>query len=63
MELAGPATGAPASALAAEVQATVLRNGLIIELGGRDDRVIRLFPALNVTAEAVVVGVFTIRSL
>lgn len=53
MELTDPATGAPASALASEVQAAALRNGLIIELGGRDDCVIRLLPALNVTAEAV----------
>jgi diaminobutyrate-2-oxoglutarate transaminase len=30
-----------------------LRNGLIVELGGRDDCVVRMLPPLNVTAEVV----------
>jgi diaminobutyrate-2-oxoglutarate transaminase len=49
IELAGPA----ASERAAQVQATVLRKGLIVELGGRADRVVRLLPPLNVSAEVV----------
>src|SRR5262249_32877567 len=53
IELADPETRAPASALARDVQRAALRNGLIIELGGRDDCVVRLLPALNVTAEVV----------
>lgn len=53
VELADPVSGAPASALAADVQAAALRNGLIIEVGGRGDCVIRMLPALNITAEAV----------
>ena len=30
-----------------------LRRGLILELGGRDDGVVRLLPPLNVTAEVI----------
>ncbi|GAA0416646.1 diaminobutyrate--2-oxoglutarate transaminase family protein [Streptomyces luteireticuli] len=53
VELADPATGRPDSALAAAVQTEALRHGLILELGGRDDCVVRLLPPLNVTAEVV----------
>ncbi|MEV5509700.1 aspartate aminotransferase family protein [Streptomyces orinoci] len=53
VELADPDTGAPAARLAAEVQAQALRRGLIVELGGRQDAVVRLLPPLNVTEEVV----------
>lgn len=53
VELADPSTGQRASALAAQVQAKALRQGLIVELGGRDDCVVRMLPPLNVTAEVV----------
>ncbi len=53
IELAGPLTGAPAGDLAARVQAEALAEGLIVELGGRDDCVVRILPPLNVTAEVV----------
>ncbi|MEV0680776.1 diaminobutyrate--2-oxoglutarate transaminase family protein [Actinosynnema sp. NPDC050436] len=53
VELADPTTGAPAAERAAAVQSYALRRGLIVELGGRDDSVIRLMPPLNVTAEVV----------
>jgi diaminobutyrate-2-oxoglutarate transaminase len=53
LELADPETGLQASALAREVQAAALRNGLILEVGGRDDCVVRMLPALNVTADVV----------
>ncbi|KNB50458.1 diaminobutyrate--2-oxoglutarate transaminase family protein [Streptomyces caatingaensis] len=53
VELADPATGRPATALAAAVQTEALQRGLILELGGRDDSVVRLLPPLNVTAEVV----------
>jgi diaminobutyrate-2-oxoglutarate transaminase len=36
-----------------QVQARVLREGLIVELGGRDDSVVLMLPPLNVTAEVV----------
>src|SRR5262249_41174417 len=48
---AGPETGAPAPGRSGEVQRGALRNGLLIELGGREDCVVRLLRALNVTAE------------
>jgi diaminobutyrate-2-oxoglutarate transaminase len=53
VELASPSTGCPAGELAARVQAEALLGGLIVELGGRDDCVVRLLPPLNVTAEVV----------
>lgn len=53
IELADPRDGRPASTLAGEVQARALRSGLIVELGGREDCVVRMLPPLNVTAEVV----------
>jgi diaminobutyrate-2-oxoglutarate transaminase len=53
VELADPADGRPATELARAVQANALRRGLIIEVGGRDDCVVRLLPPLNVTAKVV----------
>ena len=53
IELADPVTGAWAGELAGRVQARALRDGLIVELGGRDDCVVRLLPPLNVTADVV----------
>jgi diaminobutyrate-2-oxoglutarate transaminase len=53
VELADPRDGRPATALARAVQARALRLGLILEVGGRDDCVVRMLPALNVTAEVV----------
>jgi diaminobutyrate-2-oxoglutarate transaminase len=53
VELADPRDGRPAGALARQVQAGALRRGLIVELGGRDDCVVRLLPPLNVTADVV----------
>jgi diaminobutyrate-2-oxoglutarate transaminase len=53
VELADPLDGRPAGALAGAVQAEALRRGLILELGGRDDCVVRMLPPLNVTADVV----------
>ena len=53
VELADPLSGRTAGALARRVQARALRAGLIIEVGGRDDCVLRMLPPLNVTAEVV----------
>jgi diaminobutyrate-2-oxoglutarate transaminase len=53
VELADPVTGAPAGALAKEIQDAALRNGLIIELGGRDDCVLRMLPPLTVSEREV----------
>ncbi|SHF89455.1 aspartate aminotransferase family protein [Streptoalloteichus hindustanus] len=53
VELADPATGKPATALGKAVQRIALRNGLILELGGRHDGVVRMLPPLNVTAEVL----------
>lgn len=48
IELIDPNTGAGDPALAGAVQEAALRAGLIVELGGRDDCVVRLLPALNI---------------
>ncbi|RKT57307.1 diaminobutyrate--2-oxoglutarate transaminase family protein [Saccharothrix australiensis] len=53
IELADPATKAPAGAQASAVQSYALHQGLIIELGGRDDSVVRLMPPLNVAEEVI----------
>ncbi|MFF4223246.1 aminotransferase class III-fold pyridoxal phosphate-dependent enzyme [Streptomyces sp. L500] len=53
VELADPVTGRPATGAASAAQAHALRHGLIVELGGRDDCVVRILPPLNVTAEVV----------
>nr|WP_189171457.1 diaminobutyrate--2-oxoglutarate transaminase family protein [Pilimelia anulata] len=53
VELADPRTGRPATAVAREVQARALRSGLILEVGGRQDGVVRMLPPLNVTADVV----------
>ncbi|HEX4248855.1 MAG TPA: aminotransferase class III-fold pyridoxal phosphate-dependent enzyme, partial [Pseudonocardia sp.] len=49
IELTAPGDGRTAGELAEQVQALALRAGLILELGGRDDRVVRMLPPLNVT--------------
>jgi diaminobutyrate-2-oxoglutarate transaminase len=53
VELVAPGDGRTASRLAEEVQERALRAGLILELGGRDDCVVRMLPPLNVTAEVM----------
>jgi diaminobutyrate-2-oxoglutarate transaminase len=53
VELADPISGARAGELAQRVQAHALRQGLILELGGRDDCVVRMLPPLNVPAAVV----------
>jgi diaminobutyrate-2-oxoglutarate transaminase len=53
VELNASGDGRTAGQLADEVQARALRAGLILELGGRDDCVVRMLPPLNVTAEVV----------
>jgi diaminobutyrate-2-oxoglutarate transaminase len=53
LELVDPRTGEPNYPAAAAVQRAALERGLIIELGGRDDCVVRLLPALNVTRETI----------
>ena len=53
VELNAAGDGRTAGQLADEVQARALRAGLILELGGRDDCVVRLLPPLNVTAEVM----------
>ncbi|MFC7387722.1 MULTISPECIES: aspartate aminotransferase family protein [Sphaerisporangium] len=56
VELADPGDGAPATDLAHRVQEVALRRGLIIEVGGRADCVVRILPPLNVTADVVETG-------
>ena len=52
IELADPVTGGGRS-WPPGCRPRALRAGLIVELGGRDDCVVRLLPPLNVTAEVV----------
>jgi diaminobutyrate-2-oxoglutarate transaminase len=48
LEIADPAGGNPGR-IARNVQRAALERGLIVELGGRDDAVVRILPPLNVT--------------
>lgn len=50
IEMIDPATGLHSGQLAREVQSAALRHGLILEVGGRDDAVVRMLPPLNVSA-------------
>jgi diaminobutyrate-2-oxoglutarate transaminase len=49
LELIEPASGEPNANAAIALQRAALARGLIVELGGRNDAVIRLLPPLNVT--------------
>jgi diaminobutyrate-2-oxoglutarate transaminase len=49
LEIADPLTGAPDGERARALHAAALRRGLILELGGGQDAVVRLLPPLNVT--------------
>jgi diaminobutyrate-2-oxoglutarate transaminase len=49
IELVDPITGDPDGEAAAAVQRAALERGLIIELGGREDSVVRMLPPLNVS--------------
>jgi 2,4-diaminobutyrate 4-transaminase len=53
IELAEPGDGRSVTELAEEVQVRALRSGLILELGGRGDCVVRMLPPLNVTPQVV----------
>jgi diaminobutyrate-2-oxoglutarate transaminase len=53
LELVDPVNGEPNSRAAYAVQRTALENGLIVELGGRGDGVVRILPPLNVSAETI----------
>ena len=53
MEIVDPDTGDPDSALALAIQRAALENGLILELGGRGDSVVRILPPLNVSRETL----------
>lgn len=56
IEMANQPDGRTAGEQAEWVQAHALRKGLITELGGRDDRVVRMLPPLNVTDEVMAVA-------
>jgi diaminobutyrate-2-oxoglutarate transaminase len=53
LELVDAATGEPNSRAAYAVQRACLEHGLIVELGGRGDSVVRMLPPLNVTRETL----------
>lgn len=53
VEIVDPASGAPDGPRAAAIQQAALRRGLILEVGGRADAVVRFLPPLNVTRPVV----------
>ena len=63
MEMAAyPAAAVSAGQVAARVQRAALQRGLILEVGGRDDRVVRILPPLNVTRQTTSDAVAIIAS-
>jgi diaminobutyrate-2-oxoglutarate transaminase len=53
MEIVDPRSGDPDYELALAIQRGALERGLILELGGRHDCVVRLLPPLNVSRETL----------
>jgi 4-aminobutyrate aminotransferase-like enzyme len=53
IEIIDPVTGLGDGQRALAIQRASLERGLILELGGRDDCVVRLLPPLNVTRETL----------
>jgi diaminobutyrate-2-oxoglutarate transaminase len=53
IEIVDPSTAAPDGRTAAAIQRAALERGLIVEVGGRDDAVVRLLPPLNVTRKTL----------
>ncbi len=53
LELKDPETGEPNAHAAGIVQREALQRGLLLELGGRNDAVVRLLPPLNVSRETM----------
>lgn len=53
IELIDPDTGEPNGDAGRSVQRAAIERGLIVELGGRNDCVVRLLPALNVSRETL----------
>jgi diaminobutyrate-2-oxoglutarate transaminase len=53
IELVDPSTGEADGEAAKRAQRAAFERGLIVELGGRDDAVIRLLPPLNVTRQTL----------
>ena len=53
LEIVDPDTGEPDAELALAIQRGALERGLILELGGRYDCVVRLLPPLNVSRETM----------
>lgn len=52
-EIIDPASGAINPKLAARIRKAALSRGLILELGGRDDCVVRFLPPLNVSSQTM----------
>ena len=52
-EVVDPCSERPDPELALQIQRGALERGLILELGGRQDCVVRLLPPLNVTRETL----------
>lgn len=62
-DLVDTRSGKPCPASATMFQNLALRRGLILELGGRDDTVVRLLPALNVSRASVLEALQILRAV
>lgn len=56
IEIVHPGDNHPNGTLAKQIQKKCLANGLIVELGGRNDAIIRLLPPLNISEDVLLQG-------
>jgi diaminobutyrate-2-oxoglutarate transaminase len=53
IEMVDPQTGQPSASIARQVQREALERGLIVEVGGREDTIVRMLPPLNIAKSAM----------
>jgi len=56
LEIVDPGSGRPDGELAARIQNAALQRGLILEVGGRQDAVVRMLPPLNISRQIAATG-------
>lgn len=62
LEVCDPLTRKPSPEIAKVVQKFALQKGLIVELGGRDDIVVRLLPPLTLSVDEATQALAILRS-
>lgn len=58
-----PRTGKPDHAFTLRIAQAIFKRGVLVEIGGIDDNVIRLLPALNIAQTDLAVGIEIIQQV